>query len=175
MNTNYIDRLGYLNELYGMKENKETELINADKLNQQEITKGNIQAYNDWVEKKQAFENNVREKQSENAVSFVSNLASGVDDILTNRQKRKQFKQNIAAYVASHPNVSPELLESYGLDIFDNKKIDKSDKIVKSDIKVDKPLTDTKIKENERYLKFLEKNYPEEYKRYIKAKAKLNK
>lgn len=117
MNTNYIDRLGYLNELYGMKENKETELINADKLNQQEITKGNIQAYNDWVEKKQNFDNTVREKQSENAVSFVTNLATGVDDILTNRQKRKQFKQNVAAYMASHPNVSPELLESYGLDL----------------------------------------------------------
>lgn len=123
MNNNYIDRLGYLNELYEMKENKETELINADKLNQQEITKGNIQAYNDWVEKKQNFDNTVREKQSENAVSFVSNLASGVDDIISNRQKRKQFKQNVAAYMASHPNVSPELLESYGLDIFDNKKI----------------------------------------------------
>ena len=117
MNNNYIDRLVYLNELYGMKENKETELINADKLNQQEITKGNIQAYNDWVEKKQNFDNTVREKQSENAVSFVSNLATGVDDVLANRQKRKQFKQNVAAYMASHPNVNPELLESYGLDL----------------------------------------------------------
>ena len=175
MNNNYIDRLGYLNELYGMKENKETELINADKLNQQEITKGNIQAYNDWTEKKQNFDNTVREKQSENAVSFVSNLASGVDDILANRQKRKQFKQNVAAYMASHPNVSPELLESYGLDIFgDSKKIDKSDKVVKSEIKVNVPSTNTKIKENEEYLKWLEKNNPEEYKNYIKKKVEMD-
>lgn len=136
MNNNYIDRLGYLNELYGMKENKETELINANKLNQQEITKGNIKAYNDWVEKKQNFENTVREKQSENAVSFVSNLASGVDDILTNRQKRKQFKQNVAAYMASHPNVSPELLESYGLDIFGNTKKKKSNTSKKINIRI---------------------------------------
>ena len=175
MNNNYIDRLGYLNELYGMKENKETELINADKLNQQEITKGNIQAYNDWVEKKQNFDNAVREKQSENAVSFVSNLASGIDDIIANRQKRKQFKQNVAAYMASHPNVSPELLESYGLDIFgDIKKTDKSGKVVKSDIKIIQPVTNTKIRENEEYLKWLEKNDPKGYKNYIKRKAELD-
>lgn len=163
MNNNYIDRLGYLNELYGMKENKETELINADKLNQQEITKGNIQAYNDWVEKKQNFDNTVREKQSENAVSFVSNLASGVDDILTNRQKRKQFKQNIAAYMASHPNVSPELLESYGLDIFGNSK--KTKKQVSATTKKTTPRVYTKEeldliktvkKVNSEYIKELE-------------------
>ena len=163
MNNNYIDRLGYLNELYGMKENKETELINADKLNQQEITKGNIQAYNDWVEKKQNFDNTVREKQSENSVSFVSNLASGVDDILTNRQKRKQFKQNVAAYMASHQNVSPELLESYGLDIFGNSK--KTKKQVTATTKKTTPrvytkeeqdLINTVKKVNSEYIKELE-------------------
>lgn len=117
MNANYIDKLGYLNELYGMKENKETELINKDRLNQQEITKGNIQAYNDWVEKKQTFENTVRDKQSENAVSFVTNLAKGVDDILSNRLKRKQFDQNIAAIKARNPNVPDELLEETGVTV----------------------------------------------------------
>ena len=117
MNANYIDRLGYLNELYGMKENKETELINKDRLNQQEITKGNIQAYNDWAEKKQTFENTVRDKQSENAVSFVTNLATGVDDILSNRLKRKQFDQNIAAIKARNPNVPDELLEESGVTV----------------------------------------------------------
>ena len=114
---NAIDKLGYLNELYGMKENKETELMNKDRLNQQEITKGNIQAYNDWTEKKQAFENTIRDKQSENAVSFVTNLATGVDDILSNRLKRKQFEQNIAAIKAGHPNVQDELLEESGVTV----------------------------------------------------------
>ena len=117
INANYIDKLGYLNELYGMKENKETELMNKDRLNQQEITKGNIQAYNDWTEKKQAFENTIRDKQSENAVSFVTNLATGVDDILSNRLKRKQFEQNIAAIKAGHPNVQDELLEESGVTV----------------------------------------------------------
>lgn len=122
-NLKRLEALDARTQLYGVKENKETELINADKLNQQGITEKNINAYNEWVKNKAEFENNIREKQSENAVSLVSNLTAGVDDILANRQKRKQFKQNLAAIMAANPNVPKELLEEYGLNIFNGDKI----------------------------------------------------
>lgn len=71
------------NELYAYKENKETELINQDILNRQNIANTNIGLYNDYRDKVTNFRNTLAEAKGENAVSLVNNLANTVSSALS--------------------------------------------------------------------------------------------
>lgn len=104
------------NKLYADKENRETVLINQDKLNQQEVANANIDAYNTWRTGKTTFENTIREQQSENAVSLVDNINKGIQTGITDAERRRQFRNNLAIMAAAYPNVTPALLRSYGAD-----------------------------------------------------------
>lgn len=103
------------NELYGSKENIETELINKDKLNQQSVADANIRDYNDWSEKKAAFNNAVLEKKGENDVSLINTINTGVQDVINRTEKRKSEKQTRLAFMAANPNVNPRILKIMGI------------------------------------------------------------
>lgn len=105
------------NKLYADKENRETALINQDRLNQQEVANANIDAYNNWKTGKTNFENTIREQLSENAVSLVDNINKGIQTGITDAEKRRQFRNSLAVMAAAYPNVTPELLHSYGFDV----------------------------------------------------------
>ena len=105
---------GY-NELYGYKENAETELINKDRLNQQEVANKSIADYNNYIEKKMAFDNAVREKQADNAVNLVNNLNKTFQGLITTGEKRKADKMNALAIMAANPNVNPRILREIGV------------------------------------------------------------
>ena len=109
-----------INSLYGNKENQETELINKDRMQQQQIANQNVAQYNDYLNRKAAldneynnqlinFKNTINEKKAENAVSLFSNANAAIQDILGRREQRTNERNTIAAYLASHPDVSPEL------------------------------------------------------------------
>ena len=103
------------NELYGEKENKETELINADKLNQQAIAAENIKAYNDWNDRVNAFENEIVDKKSENLVSMIGNINQGLQDVVSRNEQRDAERQTRLAMSAAHPNVNPRILKALGI------------------------------------------------------------
>lgn len=103
------------NELYGNKENTETELINKDKLNQQTVTDANIREYNLWREKKAAFNNAVLEKKAENDVSLFNTINSGIQDIISRGEKRNSERQTRLAMMAANPNVNPRILKAMGI------------------------------------------------------------
>ena len=103
------------NELYGEKENKETELINADKLNQQAIAAENIKAYNDWNDRVTAFENDVLDKQSENIVNSLGTINQGVQDTISRIEQRDSERQTRLAMLAAYPNVNPRILRTIGV------------------------------------------------------------
>lgn len=103
------------NELYGNKENLETELINRDKLNQQGAADKNVSNYNAWAERKAAFDNAVKEKKSENTVSLIEGLNAGVQDIISRKEKRNADKNNMLVTAAAHPNVNPRILRDLGV------------------------------------------------------------
>lgn len=107
------------NELYGNKENIETELINKDRLNQQAVADSNIKDYNAWRERKAAFDNAILEKKAENDVSLIENINTGVQDIIGKRQKRKSENQTITAMALANPNLPIEVFYEQG---FINKK-----------------------------------------------------
>lgn len=103
------------NELYGNKENTETELINKDKLNQQTVADANIREYNLWREKKAAFNNAVLEKKAENDVSLFNTINSGIQDIISRGEKRNSERQTRLAMMAANPNVNPRILKGMGI------------------------------------------------------------
>ena len=110
-----LNTIKLLNNLYGDKENIETGLINRDKLNQQAVTNQNITNYNTWKEKKNAFENTIIEKQSENTIGLINSINAGVQNSIGNFEKRLAAENNIRAIAAANPNVNPIILKALGV------------------------------------------------------------
>lgn len=110
-----LNSIKLLNYLYGNKENTETELINRDKLNQQAVVNQNITNYNTWKEKKNAFENAIIEKQSENTIGLINSINAGVQNAIGNLEKRLATENNIRAIAAANPNVNPIILKALGV------------------------------------------------------------
>lgn len=116
------------NDLFGNKENMETELINKDRLNQQSVADANIRDYNDWREKKAAFDNAVREKKAENDVSLINTINAGVQDTIGRGEKRKSERQTRLAMAAANPNVNPRILKDLGIKGISNDDIERWEK-----------------------------------------------
>lgn len=105
------------NQLYGNKENAETELINKDKLNQQEVARANAEAYNNYTNNVINFRNTVADKHAENFNGLLNTLNSGVQDAITKREQRTNFRNSVKASLVSNPdsallmaNAFPKLL-----------------------------------------------------------------
>lgn len=103
------------NELFGNKENLETELINKDRLNQQAVADANIRDYNTWSENKAAFRNAILNQKAENDISLFNNINAGVQDVIARREKRESESQTRKAMMAGYPNVNPRLLRTLGI------------------------------------------------------------
>lgn len=110
-----LNTIKLLNNIYANKENTETELINKDKLNQQAVVNQNITNYNTWKEKKNAFENAIIEKQSENTIRLINSINAGVQNSIGNFEKRLATENNIRAIAAANPNVNPIILKALGV------------------------------------------------------------
>lgn len=110
-----LNTIKLLNNIYANKENTETELINKDRLNQQAIANQNITNYNTWKEKKNAFENAIIEKQSENTIGLINSINAGVQNAIGNFEKRLAAENNIRAIAAANPNVNPIILKALGV------------------------------------------------------------
>lgn len=110
-----LNTIKLLNNIYANKENTETELINKDRLNQQAVANQNITNYNTWKEKKNAFENDIIEKQSENTIGLINSINAGVQNAIGNFEKRLAAENNIRAIAAANPNVNPIILKALGV------------------------------------------------------------
>ena len=103
------------NNLYGTKENEETKLINADRLNQQEIANKNITAYNAWRDNVTNFKNTIAEKKAENAVAVTQGISGALSDTIGNIQNRVKDEKTILANALAHPNLPIEQFYKMGL------------------------------------------------------------
>lgn len=110
-----LNTIKLLNNIYSNKENTETELINKDRLNQQAVANQNITNYNTWKEKKNAFENAIIEKQSENTMGLINSINAGVQNAIGNFEKRLAAENNIRTIAAANPNVNPIILKALGV------------------------------------------------------------
>ena len=103
------------NELYSTKENAETELINKDRLNQQEVANNNVKAYNAWQDKVNDFNNAITDKKAENLVGLTQGITSGITSTIGNVQQRIRDDKSVLANALSHPNLPIEEFYHNGL------------------------------------------------------------
>lgn len=104
------------NELYGNKENIETNLINQDRRNQQSVRQFNAQQYNQYIDRKATFDNGIREAKVTNINNLFSGINAGIQDMISRYENRKALNNTIGAMRASAPNVDDRIMRDAGVD-----------------------------------------------------------
>lgn len=104
------------NELYGNKENIETNLINQDRRNQQSVRQFNAQQYNQYIDRKTAFDNGIREAKVTNINNLFSGINAGIQDMISRYENRKALNNTIGAMRAAAPNVDDRIMRDAGVD-----------------------------------------------------------
>lgn len=104
------------NELYGNKENIETNLINQDRRNQQSVRQFNAQQYNQYIDRKTAFDNGIREAKVTNINNLFNGINAGIQDMISRYENRKALNNTIGAMRASAPNVDDRIMRDAGID-----------------------------------------------------------
>ena len=104
------------NELYGNKENIETNLINQDRRNQQSVRQFNAQQYNQYIDRKTAFDNGIREAKVTNINNLFNGINAGIQDMISRYENRKALNNTIGAMRASAPNVDDRIMKDAGVD-----------------------------------------------------------
>ena len=104
-----------VNELYGNKENIETQLINRDRLNQQQVALNNILQYNRWRQGLADFNNELANLRAENRVSTTQGIVGAISDFLSALGQNNLEARNLSYLQQSNPYaidaLSPEALE----------------------------------------------------------------
>lgn len=103
------------NELYGNKENIETNLINQDRRNQQSVRQFNAQQYNQYIDRKAAFDNGIREAKVTNINNLFSGINAGIQDMISRYENRKALNNTIGAMRASATNVDDRIMRDAGV------------------------------------------------------------
>lgn len=105
-----------VNQLYGEKENIETNLINQDRRNQQSVRQFNAQQYNQYIDRKAAFDNGIREAKVTNINNLFNGINAGIQDMISRYENRKALNNTIGAMRASAPNVDDRIMRDAGVD-----------------------------------------------------------
>lgn len=103
------------NNLYATKENAETQLLNQDNMNQQNVAARNVEMYNRWREGKSNFDNMLLEKRAENTSDLIRGLTTTVQDIIGGVEQRKNINNTLSTIAAANPNVTAEILRDLGV------------------------------------------------------------
>lgn len=105
-----------VNQLYGEKENIETNLINQDRRNQQSVRQFNAQQYNQYIDRKTAFDNGIREAKLTNVNNLFTGINAGIQDMISRYENRKALNNTISAMRASAPNIDDRIMRDAGVD-----------------------------------------------------------
>lgn len=104
------------NNLYATKENAETQLLNQDNMNQQNVAARNAEMYNRWREGKSNFDNMLLEKRAENTSDLIRGLTTTVQDTIGRIEQRKNINNALSTMAAANPKVTAEILRDLGVD-----------------------------------------------------------
>lgn len=105
------------NNLYGQKENIETQLINQDRLNRQRVGSRNTAAYNDWRNRTIQFRNAIREQKASSLNNMFSGINAGLQDMLSRIENHRNYNNTLGIYDATHPNTDKRLFRDKGVTI----------------------------------------------------------
>lgn len=103
------------NNLYATKENAETQLLNQDNMNQQNVAARNVEMYNRWREGKSNFDNMLLEKHAENTSDLIRGLTTTVQNIIGGIEQRKNINNTLSTIAAANSYVTAEILRDLGV------------------------------------------------------------
>ena len=106
------------NSLLGDKENRETALINQDRLNQQQVRARNVQNFqnimNTNIAGREALNNRKAEEHAENTVSLLNNLAgivTGERGLLAREDARRRTAADLTMMSLAYPDAAKLITE----------------------------------------------------------------
>ena len=95
------------NQLQDRKQNIETELINRNKLNRQQIGNQNVLQFNNWRDRVTEFDNRITDLRSENGVNLTQGMAdaiAGERGYLANRENNARYRMNAFLTTIANPD-----------------------------------------------------------------------
>ena len=95
------------NQLQDRKQNIETELINRNKLNRQQIGNQNVLQFNNWKDRVTEFDNRITDLRSENGVNLTQGIAdaiAGERGYLANRENDARYRMNAFLTTIANPD-----------------------------------------------------------------------
>ena len=95
--------LNQRNQLRGQQQNIETQLINQNRLNRQQVTNQNIAATNDWRDRVSQFVNNQIVSKTNVDNQIIENVSAGIRDLQLRGDKNRQERNALTAIMASNP------------------------------------------------------------------------
>lgn len=107
------------NEQWGLKENKETELINKDKLNLQGVRNRNTNRLNYWAADNARIRNQITLAKADNISNAIQNVVGVGLDYLGRKDFKDYVNNTKAAIAAGAPNVDDRILVANGLNLGD--------------------------------------------------------
>lgn len=109
------DKADKLIDIYGKKENAETELINKNIESNATIDRYNNALANDYINRKTEFDNKITEAKGENTQALIQNLAGSVSNFMSSINKNNSELRNLNALSAGYENITPEYLKEKGI------------------------------------------------------------
>ena len=107
------------NEQWGLKENKETQLINQDKLNLQGVRNRNTTRLNQWAADDARIANQITMAKADNISNAIQNVVGVGLDYLGRKDFKDYVNNTKAAIAAGAPNVDDRILIANGLNLGD--------------------------------------------------------
>lgn len=107
------------NQQWGIKENKETELINQDKLNLQGVRNRNTNRLNTWADDNARIRNQITMAKADNISNAIQNVVGVGLDYLGRKDFKDYVNNTKAAIAAGAPNVDDRILVANGLNLGD--------------------------------------------------------
>lgn len=95
--------LNQRNQLRGQQQNIETQLINQNRLNRQQVTNQNIAATNDWRDRVSQFVNDQIVSKANVDNQMLESVSSGIRDLQSRSDKNRQERNALTAIMASNP------------------------------------------------------------------------
>ena len=95
--------LNQRNQLRGQQQNIETQLINQNRFNRQQVTNQNIAATNDWRDRVSQFVNDQIVSKANIDNQIIENVSAGIRDLQLRGDKNQQERNALTAIMASNP------------------------------------------------------------------------
>lgn len=106
-----------INKLYAQKENVETELINKDALNQQEVAAQNLKIQSDWANKVAYIQNAKDNAKTQAKVMSLQGLGRAVSNFVGQASQRYEDIQGMRYALAASENGTAYRMMNSGVDL----------------------------------------------------------